>query len=445
MRQVPGQTLNGLELTAPGIAGALRDARRRTLEIVADLDDEQMMGPRLAIVNPLLWEIGHLAWFQELWALRHLRGEAPILEHGERLYDSAVIPHDTRWDLSLPSRADTLELMSAVLNKIQDHLARAGDGLSDEEIYFHLLALFHEQMHAEAFLFTRQTLSYPPPRLTGLGAVTTPRAGAFAGDAELPGGHFSLGADRDLPFVFDNEKWAHPVDVAPFAMARAPVTQGEFAGFVDDRGYERRELWSTEGWAWRVDAGAVHPVYWERGAGAWSHRVWDAWRTLEDPLPMIHVNWFEASAYCRWAGRRLPTEAEWELAASGEPSVDGHSLGGKKRGNPWDEDAPGPEHANLDMRWGGPVPVAALPDGDSAFGCRQMTGNVWEWTADAFGPFPGFVADPYKEYSEPWFGTQKVLRGGCWATRSSLIRNTWRNFYTPDRRDVWAGFRTCAT
>jgi iron(II)-dependent oxidoreductase len=159
---------------------------------------------------------------------------------------------------------------------------------------------------------------------------------------------------------------------------------------------------------------------------------------------MIHVNWYEAEAYCRWAGRRLPRECEWEVAAAGEPDPANRELAPCKRRFPWGSALPDPTRAQLDWHTMGRVDVDALPQGDSAFGCRQMIGNVWEWTADDFLPYPGFTADPYKEYSAPWFGSHKVLRGGCWATRARLIRNTWRNFYTPDRRDVWAGFRTCA-
>jgi iron(II)-dependent oxidoreductase len=162
---------------------------------------------------------------------------------------------------------------------------------------------------------------------------------------------------------------------------------------------------------------------------------------------VLHVNWYEADAYCRWAGRRLPTEAEWETAASAEPSAGGRrgdALAPTKRRFPWGDATPTPDRANLDWRAMGCVDVGAFPAGESAFGCRQMIGNVWEWTSDDFAPYPGFEVDPYQEYSEPWFGTHKVLRGGCWTTRSRLLRNTWRNFYRPDRRDVWAGFRTCA-
>ncbi len=158
----------------------------------------------------------------------------------------------------------------------------------------------------------------------------------------------------------------------------------------------------------------------------------------------MFVTWFEAEAWCRWAGRRLPSEAEWEAAAIGQPVPDGLRLADVRRRWPWGDAAPTPAHANLDYAFDGPVDVAACADGDSAFGCRQMIGNVWEWTASDFLPFAGFAADPYKDYSQPWFGTRKVLRGGCWATSARIARPAYRNFFTPDRNDVFAGFRTCA-
>jgi len=187
-----------------------------------------------------------------------------------------------------------------------------------------------------------------------------------------------------------------------------------------------------------------HPAYWRRETnGRWQQRFFDRYLSLSEHLPIIHVSWYEAEAYCNWAGRRLPTEAEWELAASGELTPDGGRLSDRRRHFPWGDDPPIAERANLDWR-SGPAEVGDHAGGDSAFGCRQMIGNVWEWIADDFTSYPGFIIDPYREYSKPWFGSHKVLRGGCWATRSLLIRNTWRNFYTPDRYDVWAGFRTCA-
>jgi iron(II)-dependent oxidoreductase len=418
-----------MAVTGEELARMLTDARQRTLALVADLTDEQLIGPYLPIVNPLLWEIGHAAWFQERWVLRHLRGAEPIRVDGDRLYDSAKVAHGTRWNLPLPSRAETLRYMQEVLDR---SLERLSPHPSSEEAYFYQLALFHEDMHDEAFTYTRQTLGYaaPPGAAPGQGGEPWP------GDVAVAGSTFLLGSAPDTPFVFDNEKWAHPVEVAPFHIARAPVTNGEFAQFVVGGGYTRPELWSDPGWAWREAAGAKHPVYWlSDGKDRWLRRCYDRTLPLGDHLPVFHVNGFEAEAFCRWAGRRLPTEAEWELAAA--------DAGTRKRTYPWGNTPPREAQANLDLRRTGPVPVSAFPAGDSAGGCRQMLGNVWEWTATTFGPYPGFSPDPYKEYSEPWFGTHKVLRGGCFATRSRMIRNTYRNFYTPDRRDVLAGFRTC--
>ena len=413
-------------------------ARERTLEYARALTGPQLLGPRLAIVNPPLWEIGHVGWFQEHWCLRYRPGNGkapPLIGNGDALYDSAAVAHGVRWDLPLPGLEPTLDYLGRVLNDVLERLDR--EGAAGELGYFLQLAAFHEEMHCEAFTCTRQTLGYRGP---GQAASTRPHApaGAWPGDAEIAGGEFRLGADPGQGgFVFDNEKWMHRVDVLPFRIARAPVTQSEFAAFVAEDGYARRELWSAEGWQWRERAGARVPLYWTRNGGGWSRRVFDDDQPLAPNAPMVHVNGHEADAWCRWAGRRLPTEAEWECAAATAPGLPG------KRRFPWGETAPAAQ-ANLFGVSGTCADVAAFGEGDSGWGCRQMFGNVWEWTADAFGPYPGFVADPYREYSEPWFGDHRVLRGGCFATRAGLLRNTWRNFYTPDRRDVFAGIRTCA-
>ena len=424
------------------LASWVRDARQRTMEIVADLSDEQLMGPQLRIVNPLLWEIGHVTWFQEKWALRHAAGKAPIRADADALYDSAAIAHDTRWSLPLPSRAATLEYMMAVRDRVLERIEERK--LTEPERYFITLGVFHEDMHTEAFTYTRQTHSWSAPRFSLPGQTGSGDAGSLRGDAEVPGGRFLLGALPSGEFVFDNEKWAHPLGVGPFAIARAAVTQAEFLDFVEGHGYIRREFWSDPGWGWRESAGAQHPVYWQReAAGRWLRRNFDTWVPLEPHRPVLHVNWWEAEAYCNWAGRRLPTELEWEVAASAEPGDSGKMLTGAKRRFPWGDGPPSLESANLGWQAMGTVDVGAKSEGESAFGCRQMIGNVWEWTASDFDPYPGFEIDPYREYSQPWFGTHKVLRGGAWPTQPRLLRNTWRNFYTPDRRDVWAGFRTC--
>ncbi len=442
---VPQQAVRDTELVA-----WVRDARQRSMDLVADLTDEQLIGPQLAIINPFLWEIGHIAWFQEKWVLRHAGGERPLRADADSLYDSAAIAHDTRWDLPLPSREETLAYMRAVRDLVIERIERGK--LDDKERYFICLSVFHEDMHTEAFTYTRQTLAYPPPRFSSDGARVSSNSGTRAareagrlpGDVEIPGGRFLLGALPSEPFVFDNEKWAHPVEIKPFAIARAAVSQAEFAAFVEDRSYHRRELWSEEGWRWRESVAAEHPVYWKpESNGRWLRRDFDRWATLEPHRPVLHVNWWEAEAYCRWARQRLPTEAEWEVAASAEPAGAGRGLAEAKRRFPWGDDPPNLDRANLGWRAMSAVEVGELAAGDSAFGCRQMIGNVWEWTSSDFGPYPGFVVDPYKEYSEPWFGTHKVLRGGAWTTQPRLLRNTWRNFYQAHRRDVWAGFRTC--
>lgn len=367
----------------------LVDARARTLALTADLADDQLLGPKLKIVNPLLWELGHIAWFQELWVLRRARGLDR--RNHDALYDSSHVPHDTRWDLPLLTREET----AAYLKDVHDEVvgAIAAKPPSNDELYFLRLSLFHEDMHGEAFAMTRQTLAYPapaPPSSSRERGSKSP-----GGDLHIPGGVVELGAPRDGSFVFDNEKWAHEVHVEPFAISSALVTQREFRDFVEDGGYARRELWSEAGWAWRCAARADGPVYWRREGQGWVRREFDRVVALQPDGPMMNLCWFEAEAYARYANRRLPTEAEW-MSASASP------------------------------------------------GWREHIGDAWEWTSDDFGPFEGFSVDPYEDYSRPWFGTHKVLKGGSWATQPRMIRFGYRNFYTPDRRDVFAGIRTCA-
>jgi iron(II)-dependent oxidoreductase len=415
------------------VSRQLQDARRRTRALTRDLDELQLLGPKLAIVNPVLWELGHVAWFQERWCLRMRSDESlsdSLLESADALYDSSAVAHDTRWDLPLPSLVGTLAYQDRVLEKVLAKVGREPD--NEWFLYFVQLALFHEDMHAEALHYTRQTLGYSDPLAPDVRREAT--ASAIRGDAELPGGRFLLGAMRNTGFHFDNEKWAHPIRVQPFRIARAPVTNREYLEFVREGGYRRREWWSDEGWRWREGARAHAPLYWAQKEGEWKERRFVDWVRLAGELPVVHVNWHEANAYCRYAGRRLPSEAEWEFAAT-------YSGDGGKRRYPWG-DADEGARANLDSS--GRAPVGGFADGDSFAGCRQMLGNIWEWTSSTFAPYPGFVCDPYREYSEPWFGTRKVLRGGSFATPARLVHNMWRNFYTPDRHDIFAGFRTCA-
>lgn len=441
----------GNEPDAAILATWVAERRERLLGLVADLDDEQLPGPMLATVNPLDWEIGHVGWFQERFVLRDTLGEAPALAHADALWDSAEVPHDTRWFLRLPARAETVAYLRGTADRVIARLQ--GPDVNATLLYMVRYVTHHEDWHSEAIMYTRQTRGLPVPALALAppappAPVTRPADApdvhpAHAGDALIPGGSFRVGADRQSPFVFDNEKWGHVVELEPFKLARTPVTQSELADFVDDGGYGRRDLWSDEGWAWRTAEGAEHPLYWRLGPGGWERRRFDRWAPLEPQHPAVHVNFFEAEAWCRWAGRRLPTEAEWEAAATASKGSDGR-LAIQQRRWPWGDEPPDATRANLDGWRLGTVDVADCPDGDSAFGVRQLIGNVWEWTSSVFGAYPGFEPDMYAQNSQPWFGTRRVLRGGAWATRSELIRPTLRNYFTPDRRDVFAGLRTVA-
>jgi gamma-glutamyl hercynylcysteine S-oxide synthase len=420
------------------LVDALLDARRVELGLLDDLTDEQMLGARAHFLEPPIWEMGHVGWFQEYWIGRHLDGAAPLRAGSDGIYDSFNVSYTRRWEHAYPSRAQTLADIGEILER---SVARLKPGpASAAEAYFYTLAAHHEDMHAENLTLIIQTLGYRRPApARGRPVSIPPGVLGRPGDVAVPGGTFALGACPDEPFVFDNEKWAHEVEVAPFRIAVTPVTNAEFQAFVDDGGYRRRELWDRRGWDWRRREGADQPLFWVRGDGKrWYERRFEAVAPLEPWHPVVHVNWYEAQAYCRWAGRRLPTEAEWEMAATFDPAT------GRKRRFPWGDAPPTPERASLDFCAGGTSDVRAFSAGDSPVGCRQMIGNVWEWVEDTFEPYPGFVCDPYREYSLPYFGSKKVLRGGCWATRSRLIRSTWRNFYMRHRRNIFAGFRTVA-
>jgi iron(II)-dependent oxidoreductase len=343
-----------------------RGRAERAARAGEELAGERLLGPKLRIVNPPLWEIGHVHWFQERWCLRHRPDGSladSILPGADALYDSSAVPHATRWDLPLPGLAATLAYGEAVLERVRARLGREPESAFLQ--YFVRLATFHEDMHAEAFLYSRQTLGHADPGFDVSSGTPSDE------DLEFPGGSFELGARPARRFVFDNEKWAHVVDLRPFRIARSVVTNAQYLAFVE--------------------AGGVAPRYWKKEDGRWLERRFDRWRPLAPEMPARHVSWEEAQAYCAWAKRRLPTEAEWECASG-----------------------------------------------------RLDHGQVWEWTASDFLPYPGFSADPYRDYSQPWFGTHKVLRGASFFTPARLRWPTFRNFYTPDRADIFAGFRTCA-
>ena len=401
-------------------------------------DDPRWMGPYLPIVNPPIWEIAHVAWFAEWFVLRQLHGHKPLMEDVDARYDSATVPHTTRWQLQYPDAATTRDYVRRVGDALVD-VVRDDHGL-DSTAYYVAYAITHHDAHTEALTYTRQTLGWPSLAGALAGEDDIPGGEILGGDLRVDGGRLLLGGSRQQPFLMDNERWAHPVHVDSFAMAATPVTLAEFAAFVDDDGYGTEVLWSPDGWQWKQAEAALAPVYWRRGDDGWEHRVLDAWHLVSDhgDHPMVHVSWWEAEAFCTWVGRRLPTEAEWEMAAT--TGADGV----KRWQYPWGERDPLLTEAALDRRSGSTVPVSSYPEGDGPWGHRQLIGNVWEWTSSVFDPYPHFEPDAYRDNSEPWFGTRKVLRGGSWATQRRYVRSTFRNFFTADRRDVIAGFRTCA-
>ncbi|MEM6992758.1 MAG: selenoneine synthase SenA [Myxococcota bacterium] len=422
----------GSDAPASRIIAEARDARARTLSLVGDLDAAQLLGPRVATINPPGWELGHIAWFQERWTARR-DGQPAFRDDADGLYDSIQVAHDLRWDLPVPTLADTHRYLDATLAGAIASVQRSGATAEDR---YHLqYTTLHEDMHAEAICWMRQTLGYPAPACC-VGAAAA--GGPWPGDVRVEAGEYPMGAARDAEFAFDNEHWRHPVSLSSFAIAKAPVTQGEFAAFVDAGGYRDDALWTEAGLAFKRRHGAEHPVAWRRHEGAWQRRVFGDFVALAVDQPVVHVSCYEAEAFCRWAGRRLPTEAEWEVAASWDPAA------GAARRFPWGDAPLDATRAHVDAVCASPCDVGALAAGDSALGCRQMIGNVWEWTADWFRPYPGFTPDPYREYSVPWFDWHRVLRGGSFIARGRLLWNTLRNYAVPARRDLFAGFRTCA-
>ncbi|MEE9416673.1 MAG: selenoneine synthase SenA [Acidimicrobiales bacterium] len=421
------------------LADWMLDATNSLLATVEDLEDgdARWLADYQEVINPAIWEIAHAAWFAEWFVLRQLHGREPLMEDVDARYDSAKVPHITRWQLGYPDPSRTRQYVRDVGEALA-RLAIEPRGL-DSTAYFTLYAIMHHDAHTEALTYTRQTLGWDRhPALAN--SVSVEADTQVEGDAKVDGGRLILGASRDQPFVMDNERWAHAVEVKPFALAKTAVTTSQFGEFVDAGGYRDERLWSPDGWRWRNEVRADQPKYWRGRQDAWEHRVFDSWHSVADDadLAMSHVCWWEAEAFCTWAGRRLPTEPEWEMAATT------NSAGEKGCWYPWGERDATAADAALDAHTGAVVPVGAFASSDGPWGHRQLIGNVWEWTSSTFEPYPHFEPDAYRDNSEPWFGTRKVLRGGSWATRSRYVRSTFRNYFTPDRRDVIAGFRTCA-
>jgi gamma-glutamyl hercynylcysteine S-oxide synthase len=373
---------------------ALIDAREYTLSVLANLTPEQWQVPHHPGINPPRWEFAHIAWFTEWWVLREAHWNArdelvtplpSLLADADQWFDSGRIAHADRWTLDYPPLPELRDYARMVLEAV---LARLSSS-DDSTLYPFRLALLHEDMHAEALIYMHQTLDYPPPFTLKVPALSTAND-----DVEIPAGVFVHGSRRDDSFVFDNEKWASEITLPATRISRQCVSNAAYAEFVEADGYREPRWWSDEGRAWLDETRHAQPARWRKAGRIWMHRWFGRWEALPLDRPVCHVNAFEAEAYCQWARRRLPTEAEWERAAT------------------------------LDIiDWGG---------------------AIWEWMANAFAPYPGFAPDAYRDYSQPWFHTHRSVRGGSFVTRPRMHHPRYRNFYLPHRNDIFAGFRTCA-
>ena len=357
------------------LAEALGHARDRTLTLVAPFSHEDLERVQHPLMSPLDWDLGHIAAYEDLWVgCRHGGGE---LLRGDlaALYDAFETPRAVRGDIPFLRGQGVFDYLQAVRARTLEVLEHHGPG--DGTLFE--MVIRHEAQHNETM---RQTLFLA--NLPGGYPTGKPRdAGVAEGWIDVPGGLFSMGA-RVRGFAFDNERPRHVVDVPPFRIARRPVTNASWAHFCEGGGYERREWWSDEGWAWKEEYDITHPEGWTA----------DGRPRDDDDRPVLHVSWFEADAFARAHGARLPTEAEWEKAAT------------------WTQE-----------------PIAQI-------------GEVFEWTSSHFDGYPGFRAHPYREYSEVFFGDgYRVLRGSSWATEPRVRSITFRNWDLPQRRQIFAGVR----
>jgi len=424
-------------LLAEHYRSALAEARERTLALVAPVTEENLDLQHHPLMSPLVWDLGHIAAFEDLWLGQRAGGLQALRPDLAEVYDAAETPRAQRGAAPYLRREHVLDFMAAVRGRALEVLDRSdlspgGDPLHAHGFVWEMIVQ-HEHQHNETMLQTLQLVGpgvYSPPR-RGL-----PWAAEQAGPAtvRVSGGPFPMG-DPGAGFAYDNERPRRDVDVAAFEIDRLPVTNGAYLEFVDDGGYARQELWGAEGWRWRCADGVERPLYWDAEG---NERRFERVAEIDPLMGVMHVSWHEADAFARWRGARLPTEAEWEKAAAYDPEA------GESRRQPWGDEDAGPQRANVDQLAFGPAPAGALPAGAAPCGALGMIGDAWEWTASAFGGYPGFRAHPYPEYSEAFFGGgYRVLRGGSWASRPSVVRATFRNWDHPQRRQVFTGFR-CA-
>ena len=418
------------------IRSALERARSATEALLEPVSDSELTAQVSPLHSPLVWDFAHVAHFEELWLLRNLHGKPPLAEAHHDVYDA--FRHERAERAELPAlspaaaRAYAANVRERVLAALDHVDFDAPNPLLRKGFVFGLV-LQHELQHQETMLQTlelRAETGYPVRD-----ARPPDRAPAGPDEIKIDGGSFILGA-TDEPWAYDNELVPHEVEVRPFVIDRAPVTNGDFTQFIDDGGYSTPRYWSAAGWEWRTDEEVTAPLNWRLGDGGWERIRFGRREPVPADEPVQHVSYFEAEAFAHWAGKRLPTELEWERAATWDERR------GKSR-YPWGREFMGYE-ANLGHARFSPAPAGSYAGGESPTGCLQLTGDVWEWTSSHFQPYPGFLSYPYPEYSEVYFGEEyRVLRGGSWATDPLVARGSFRNWDYPERRQIFSGFR-CA-
>jgi iron(II)-dependent oxidoreductase len=427
------------------LAERLRASRERIFHLIEGLSEDALNRVHSPLMSPIVWDLGHIATFEDLWLVQKAHGVAPLREDLGIVYDPTSAARPDRGQLPYLRMEDCVAYMEAVRERTLTHLEAADLSKDADELlargFVYEMVLCHEMQHSETILQTLQIMTsdrYAPSPTLRLPAPGAPPAGEMV---VVPGGLYEMGAAVPLrpQFSYDNERPRHARSTAAFQIDTTPVTNGQMAEFVSEGGYRRQEWWTDEGWEWKERHGVDMPMYWSRDGQGFAVRSFADTAPLDETLPVCHVSWPEATAYARFAGKRLPTEVEWEKAAAWNPGS------GEKRRYPWGPEPADRERANLDQLAFGTAPAGSYPDGASPCGALQMIGDVWEWTASTFGAYPGFRAFPYREYSEEFFGgPYRVLRGGAWATQPGAVTITFRNWDLPERRQLFAGFRCAA-
>ncbi|MGH3752727.1 MAG: ergothioneine biosynthesis protein EgtB [Pseudonocardiaceae bacterium] len=419
------------------LAAELVRTRARSAALTGAVDDGELIRQHSPIMSPLVWDLAHIGNQEELWLVRDVGGRDPVRADIDHLYDAFTHPRSDRSALPLLPPPEARAYLGEVRRKVLDVLERApleGHRLVAHGFAFGMIVQ-HEQQHGETMLATHQLRIGPaalhapaprPQRTTGLPA-----------EVLIPAGEFTMGTSTD-PWALDNERPAHRARTGAYWLDTIPVTSGDYQRFLADGGYHNPRWWSQQGWAHRCDASLVAPRFWRHDGESWWRTRFGVTEPVPPDEPVVHVSFFEAQAYAAWAGKRLPTEIEWEKAARFDPAT------GRSRRFPWGDEDPTPAHANLGQRYLQPAPAGSYPAGASPLGVHQLIGDVWEWTSSGFAGYPGFAAFPYREYSEVFLGGDyRMLRGGSFGTDATVCRGTFRNWDHPVRRQIFTGFR-CA-